>query len=142
MPSFFDAATFAKLSDGRTFGARVIGDPLGGNMDLGELGVDAPPVVAAVGGVPEPWVGGRSVAVRELVRDMVFRSLVASLSRSSRSETSLSRVLTSTGLAAPNGLGFVFPEGGVGPIFGEDNGLGEAEGFPERGRSSNFLRVI
>jgi len=72
---------------------------------------------------------------------MVFRSLVASLSRSSRSETSLSRVLTSTGLAAPNGLGFVFPEGGVGPIFGEDNGLGEAEGFPDRGRSSNFLRV-
>jgi len=54
MPSFFDAATFAKLSDGRTFGARVIGDPLGGNMDLGELGVDAPAVVAAVGGVPEP----------------------------------------------------------------------------------------
>jgi hypothetical protein len=30
----------------------------------------------------------------------------------------------------------------VGPILGEDNGLGEAEPLPERGRSSNFLRPI
>lgn len=48
-----------------------------------------------------------------------------------------------TDLAAPNGLalGALAVTGGVGPIFGEDKGLGEAEAFPDRGRSSNFRRL-
>jgi hypothetical protein len=30
---------------------------------------------------------------------------------------------------------------GVGPIFGEDNGLGLADALPDRGRSSNLRRL-
>lgn len=32
--------------------------------------------------------------------------------------------------------------GGVGPIFGEERGLGVAEALPDRGRSSSFRRPI
>lgn len=32
--------------------------------------------------------------------------------------------------------------GGVGPILGEERGLGVAEALPDRGRSSSFRRPI
>lgn len=50
------------------------------------------------GGVLLLIVGVRSEAWRELVRDMLKRSFVASRSLSSRSATSFSRLETSTGL--------------------------------------------
>jgi hypothetical protein len=45
--------------------------------------------------------------------------------------------------AAPKGLDRAPPPltGGVGPILGEDSGLGTLDTFPERGRSSNFRRL-
>ena len=54
--------------------------------------------VADAGGGVLVLIGVRSEAWRELVRDMIERSFVASRSLSSRSATSFSRVETSTGL--------------------------------------------
>jgi hypothetical protein len=54
--------------------------------------------VADVGGGVLVLIGVRSEAWRELVRDMLRRSFVASRSLSSRSATSFSRVETFTGL--------------------------------------------
>jgi len=47
-------------------------------------------------------------------------------------------------LAAPKGFALVLEleVGGVGPILGEESGLGVAEAFPDRGRSSSFRRPI
>lgn len=41
-------------------------------------------------------------------------------------------------LAAPKG--FEREVGGVGPILGDESGLGDAETFPERGRRSSLRR--
>lgn len=146
--SFF-AATLAKLRVGRTLGANVGTVMLG----LGDAGTDAPG-----GGVLARLSGLRSDAAREFVRDIVILSLITSRSFSRRSATSFSRDVTSTGLyrmsesnihgylqnvylAAPKGLALAATAtGGVGPILGEDKGLGVAETGPERGRSSNFRR--
>jgi hypothetical protein len=59
--------------------------------------------VVDVGGGVLVLIGVRSEAWRELVRDMLKRSFVASRSLSSRSPTSLSRVDTSTGLWVSGG---------------------------------------
>jgi len=84
----------------------------------------------------------RSLPVRESDLDMAIFSRFASRSRSRRSATSLSRELTSTGRAAPNGLPReLIVTGGDGPIFGEGSGLGEVEALPDLGSNSNFLRV-
>lgn len=91
-----------------------------------------------MGGVVVLLMGGRSEAVRELVRDIVRRSR----SFSSRSITSCSRPETSTGLAAPKGLERDDTDTeDVGPIFGDDKGLGVPEALPERGKSSNLRRI-
>lgn len=95
-----------------------------------------------MGGVLVLLMGGRSEAVRELVRDIVSRSRLCSRSFSSRSMTSCSRPETSTGLAAPKGLERDDADTeDVGPIFGEDKGLGVPEALPERGKSSNLRRI-
>lgn len=100
--------------------------------------------VADVGGGVLVLIGVRSEAWRELVRDMLERSFAASRSLSRRSATSFSRVETSTGLAAPKGFALLLEleVGGVGPILGEESGLGVAEALPDRGRSSSFRRLI
>ena len=152
----FLAATFAKLREGRTFvGKGGFGIWLDNWGEVGVWGVDD-----ERGGVLVRWSELRSEAVRELVRDIDSRSLIAPRSFSRRSATSFSRVVTSTGLqslwlrqlkygrmvrtyfAAPKGLDRgVLDTEGVGPTFGEDKGLGLADTFPERGRSSNFRRL-
>lgn len=137
------AATFAKLSVGLTLGARV---------REGARGDDT--AAAAEGGGVRVRAKGRSDPDRELVLDMDKRSR----SFSTRSVISFSLADTSTGLedikedlpkeaektpylAAPKG--FERDEaGGVGPILGDDNGLGEAEALPERGKRSSFRRPI
>lgn len=120
------AATFAKLNVALTFGAGiredVRGDEATGTVD---------------GGGVRGWTEGRSDPVRELVLDMDSRSR----SLSTRSAISLSRADTSTGLAAPKG--FERDEaGGVGPILGEESGLGEADTLSERGRRSSLRRLV
>lgn len=45
-------------------------------------------------------------------------------------------------LAPPNGLARgAFDVGGVGPILGEESGLGDTEALPDRGKSSSFFRA-
>lgn len=97
-PSFF-AAALAKLRLGRTFGVKVGLDNLGDDVvNFGAVG-SVCEVESVGGGVRVLFVKeGRSVPVRELVRDIVKRSLLASRSFSKRSATSFSLEVTSTGL--------------------------------------------
>lgn len=107
-------------------------------VERGEGGRETSPRCAGVRGAPL-----RSAPWRELLRDMgcwTVRSLVASRSLSRRSVMAFSLAVTSTGLAAPKGLGRL--AGLLWDILGEASGDGVDEAVPERGRSSNFRRVI
>jgi len=108
-------------------------------MAWGEGGSERSPLRATGGDCGAPL---RSVPWRELLRDMECwpaRSLVASRSLSRRSAITLSLADTSTGLAAPKGLGRF--TGLLWAILGEASGDGVVEVLPERGRSSNFRRT-
>jgi len=126
----FLAATFAKLREGRTVGAKV------GPAVWVEYSFEC----KDAGGICEGGAKLRSVPVRELDLDMAIFSRFTPRSRSRRSATSFSRELTSTGRAAPNGFPLELFRGD-GPIFGEDSGLGEVEALPDLGSNSNFLRA-
>lgn len=88
----FLAAAFAKLKEGRTVGTKEGPEALAG--DCFDWGWRAEETGGVWGRVNKPL----STPVRELVRDMVNFSCCMSRSRSRRSDTSLSRALTSTGL--------------------------------------------
>jgi len=142
--SSFLAAAFAKLKLGRTFGAKPgLGWPFSGTLlaDFGELAAFVVPEAADTVLLLPPR-GLRSVPARELVRDMLKRSFAASRSFSIRSWTSFSLFETSTGLAAPKGLAFDAPGVAVGPILGEERGLGLLDALPDLGISSNFRLPI
>ena len=85
----FLAATFAKLREGRTVGAKV-----GPEVWVDEYSFEC----KDAGGICEGGAKLRSVPVRELDLDMAIFPRFASRSRSRRSATSFSRELTSTGL--------------------------------------------
>lgn len=130
--SLFPPAAAAKLNVERMLATGLC-------MAWGEGGSERSPLRATGGDCGAPL---RSVPWRELLRDMECwpaRSLVASRSLSRRSAITLSLADTSTGLAAPKGLGRF--TGLLWAILGEASGDGVVEVLPERGRSSNFRRV-
>jgi len=131
--SCFALAAEAKLMDGR-----IVADKEA-LADFGDTGAEGAELVAVGGGVRVRLSMFRSMPVRELVRDIESgtRSFISSRSFSILSATSFSREVTSTGFAAPKGLE---RETGVADILGDDNGLGVADGPPDRGRSSSLRR--